>query len=86
MNINNLELYKETKLISSLRTIFYKIIVNKDFLFLYFDIKIILIIMKVIYYNEEKRREIYISGGQKIKIDFTKNGFYEVENELKNII
>ena len=43
--------------------------------------------MKVVYYNEEKRREIYIrERASKIKIDFKKNVSYEVENKLRKTI
>ena len=56
----NLEIYKKTKLTSSFRTLLYKIILDKNILYLLLFIDIILMFFKVIYdyeRREEKKRE-----------------------------
>ena len=98
---NNLEIYMESKLISFLRTLIKETILDKDILFLSFDIIIILIIIKAMTYNynnsreekrrEEKRREEkrenYSQGGApQIKMDLNKNGFYEDEKESRKTL
>ena len=56
-NNNNLEKYKEIKLIHSIRFLFFETLLNKVIQYLPFAIIIILILIKVIYHYSEKRRE-----------------------------
>ena len=60
-NRNNLKMNKEIKSIFSLRIFLYETVLDKDSQYLYFDISIIIVIIKAIYIimrrREEKRRE-----------------------------
>ena len=79
----NLEIYKKTKLILSFRILFYKIILDKNIIYLLLIIDIILMIFKIIYDyegREEKRKEIYNPWGRrKIIMDSKKNDFYQIQ-------
>ena len=66
---NNLNINKEKTSISSYRTILYEIVSNKDILYISFDINLILIFLKVIFYykrREEKRENCNPGGGAAI--------------------
>ena len=54
---NNLQKYKEMKLIHFNRFLFFEIVLNKVIQYLSFAINIILILIKVVRYYREKRRE-----------------------------
>ena len=70
---NNLKIYKETKLVSSLGIIFNEMILDKDVLCISFDMS---------NYNkrrEEKRENCNPGGAPEIKMDLNKNGFFVIE-------